>query len=89
MSINNTGRNHDSLSPTNWQPTSRDFRTPAATGHQGGMLELHRMRVEELERENEALRAACTTAYATLERDGDEWGICDQLRHAIAAKGKS
>jgi len=33
--------------------------------------------------EVEAMRAALRHAIATLERDGDEWGICSELRQAL------
>jgi len=33
--------------------------------------------------EVEKLRAALRHAIATLERDGDEWGICSELRQAL------
>lgn len=35
--------------------------------------------------EVEKLRAALRHAIATLERDGDEWGICGDLRQALGS----
>lgn len=33
--------------------------------------------------EIDGLSKALTTAISTLERDGDEWGICDHLRERL------
>lgn len=33
--------------------------------------------------EIQALRSALKEAIITLERDGDEWGVCDRLRAAM------
>ena len=36
----------------------------------------------------ERLRAALKTAISTLERDGDEWNICEHLRAALGTNGQ-
>jgi hypothetical protein len=41
--------------------------------------------IEELRRQLDLVTGALRTAYKTLDRDGDEWGLCDQLRAALAA----
>ena len=38
--------------------------------------------------EIERLRAALRTAISTLERDGDEWNICEHLRAALGPNAK-
>ena len=40
--------------------------------------------LDRLKRELDALADALRTAIITLERDGDEWNICDTLRAALA-----
>jgi len=44
--------------------------------------------IAELERVQGVMSAALKTAIVTLERDGDEWGICGLLRDALAAAQK-
>ena len=40
--------------------------------------------VRELEQQRDELAAALSEAIITLERDGDEWGICARFRAALA-----
>jgi len=58
--------------------------------NQGGMLELHRMRVEELERENEALRSIARSVASeqlhTLPYHREcKCSRCELIREASAA----
>ena len=47
--------------------------------HNAGFVEASRLQGQEIER----LRAGLRTAINTLERDGDEWNICEHLREAL------
>lgn len=49
----------------------------------GRLAALERLAVAEKQRDE--LLAALRTAHAALDRDGDEWGICDQLAATIAS----
>lgn len=57
--------------------------------YDGLAMDLHAMTyAEPMLKEIERLRKALTTSIATLERDGDEWGICEHLRAALTPNAK-
>lgn len=71
--------------PTGWVRGHDLDRANESKRHQMQENRNLRVRIAELERQQGVLVEALKTAISTLERDGDEWGICGYLREALAA----